>query len=549
MFSPSSPTPQPPSDPGLPAPADPSPSPATNPAPVDPGSHPAPGPVDPAAPPPAPAVNPAPADPGSVPAVNPPPADPGSAAGAPAPPVGNPQAPPAAPADPKSQPPAQDPNAAQPYHLIPPAQNPPAVISIGGQSITADSSSNFVVGSQTIVPGAAPVTINEIPVSIAAPSSFVVVGGNTQKLDPLRPAGAPAVLTIGGEPVTADSSSHFVIGSQTLAPGGVITVSGTPISIGSSSGFAVIGSNTQAIAGAPAPTAPPAVLTFNGQSVTANSNSQFVVGAQTLTPGGPAIIVSGTRLSVGPSGSVAVVGFSTQTLITPSPGVIPFAGASITENSASQFIIGGQTLTPGGVITVSGTPISLPTSGSSVVIGSSTLALGTAAPGPQAFTFDGGTFVANSQSDYIIDGQTLTPGGAITVSGTPISLPYQGSFVIEGSQTIPLQTALPGPEPITFDGSTFTADSMSDYVIDGQTLTPGGVITVDGTPISLAADPTDVVVGTSTQDLGGLIMSGLGSGQTGTPFTGSAPLSKDYSLGRLTVFAAVAILGSVIWVL
>ena len=68
-------------------------------------------------------------------------------------------------------------------------------------------------------------------------------------------------------------------------------------------------------------------------------------------------------------------------------------------------------------------------------------------------------------------------------------------------------------------------------MVDGKTLTPGGVITVSGTPISLAVDAsqTDVVVGTSTQMLGGVIMSGFGGpgasptgGSTVVPFGGGA---------------------------
>ena len=55
-------------------------------------------------------------------------------------------------------------------------------------------------------------------------------------------------------------------------------------------------------------------------------------------------------------------------------------------------------------------------------------------------------------------------------------------------------------EPIvTFAKSIYTADSASNFIIDNHTLTKGGVITVQRTPISYAVAGTDVVVGTSTE--------------------------------------------------
>ena len=62
---------------------------------------------------------------------------------------------------------------------------------------------------------------------------------------------------------------------------------------------------------------------------------------------------------------------------------------------------------------------------------------------------------------------------------------------------------------MTVGGQIYTANSLTDFVIAGQTLTPGGSITVNGTPISLLPDVTDAVVGTSTVGVGGYIMSGF----------------------------------------
>lgn len=80
--------------------------------------------------------------------------------------------------------------------------------------------------------------------------------------------------------------------------------------------------------------------------------------------------------------------------------------------------------------------------------------------------------------------------------------------------TTTLAAAVPA---ITYDGNTYTADGASkNFIIDGQTLSLGGVITVSGTPISYAAAGTDVVVSGSTEAVGmgggGLFMSGFGGG-------------------------------------
>ena len=70
-----------------------------------------------------------------------------------------------------------------------------------------------------------------------------------------------------------------------------------------------------------------------------------------------------------------------------------------------------------------------------------------------------------------------------------------------------------GSDLLTFGGQVHTAYSLTDSAIAGQTLTPGGIITVDETPISLAPAATDAVVGPSTVRIGGLTLDGLnGSG-------------------------------------
>lgn len=178
----------------------------------------------------------------------------------------------------------------------------------------------------------------------------------------------------------------------------------------------------------------------------------------------------------------------------------------------------------GSAITVGGTQISYDGAGTSVVIGTSTqsLSLAAIAAAPEVIlTFDGSTYTADYSSNLVIGGQTLVKGGKITIDGTRLSYDEAGTDVVIGTSTQMLRTTSVTPVPdsaITFDGSTYTADYSSNLVLDGQTLTKGGVITVQSTPISYAADGKDVVVGSSTEavGLGGYIMSGFGGGPSAT---------------------------------
>jgi hypothetical protein len=321
------------------------------------------------------------------------------------------------------------------------------------------------------------------------------------------------VGTVGSQTIKIGPSSVVVVGTQTLSPGGpAITVGGTPVSLAPSATAIVIGGTTlklpQAVTTA---AAPPPVLTIGSTTLTANAATQFSVApGQTLTPGG-AVTISGTVISLAPSASFLVIGGSTQLLPTATPVVtvapeIVVGGTTFTGNSGLSFIIGGQTLAPGSVITVSGTTISLNPSGGSVIINGNTEPVITlpVTIGP-LLTVGNTVYTAISGSSYIIAGQTLTPGGTITVAGTTISLGPSASYaVINGAtETLSGPAALITPPPITIGNGVFTAipGTGTTYLIGGSALTPGGVITVAGTTISLSPGATAVVVNGVTTTL------------------------------------------------
>ena len=122
--------------------------------------------------------------------------------------------------------------------------------------------------------------------------------------------------------------------------------------------------------------------------------------------------------------------------------VLTFGGSTYIVDAASAFVIDGQTLTKGGTVMVQGTTLSFNTRGTDVVIGSSTQILGTATiTGSEkpTVTLEGQIYTEDVAGNFlIIGGQTLTSGGVITVSGTPISFGQSGTDVVAGTSTEPV---------------------------------------------------------------------------------------------------------------
>lgn len=123
-----------------------------------------------------------------------------------------------------------------------------------------------------------------------------------------------------------------------------------------------------------------------------------------------------------PEKTDSVQGNQPGTVISPDPSNTAIVSSSPTSaaggvaspgiSAAPSYMIGSQSLVPGGpAITVSGTVLSLPSGGSSIVIGGSTQ--------------DAGTFFSSeARPEYIVGtSQTLKESAsAIVVSGTKVSL-------------------------------------------------------------------------------------------------------------------------------
>ncbi|RDW56941.1 hypothetical protein BP5796_13008 [Coleophoma crateriformis] len=294
-------------------------------------------------------------------------------------------------------------------------------------------------------------------------------------------------------------------------------------------------------------------LTINGNYPTAVSDSQPTTTSVATIP--PA--ASATTQPIPPARTESVASDTTKLVVSHSTTEVILPLKSATEvlpakQSSSDVII---TTTPGftdlttKVDTSSQTiPIEVPKStsvGISSVIVTQTTAPITAA----AFTIASSTVTANSDTQFYIGSLTLTPGGTVIVTGSEgpktFILPSTASIVVINGVTQSIQTMEITQTPpipyIVYQSSTYTPNSVSNFVIGGQTLSQGAAITLPSTitsgditittveTLSLPTGGSSVVIvngmSTATYSMGNLIAS------TGVSLTTSA-IGASSSLSR-----------------
>lgn len=439
------------------------------------------------------------------------------------------------------------------------------ILTTAGQTITISPTPAFIVGGQTLAAGGTAITVGGTRLSLAPSATAIMVGSSTSDLTlDITTAGvaAPPLLTIGSDTFTANAATQFLLASgAVLTPGGVVTISGTTVSLDSSASEIVLNGVTKTLS--PPVLTPAPIITVGGTAYEANLGSTYEIDRQVLTPGG-VITVSGSTILLASDASAIVVNGMTQTL-TPVAGssgsvdltmapALTIAGQTYSANSGSSYIISGQILTPGGVITLSGgTTISLAPSASDVIINgvTSTLPPGSVKTPSPVLTVNGQTYTANAGSSYTIDGQTLTPGGSVILpGGTTLSLAPAGSnLVINGfTSAVPAAPATIPTPVLTIDGQTYVANSGSSYIINGQTLTPDGTIILSGgTTVSLAPSASDLVINGATSAISAPTITAAPiltiDGQTYTAASGSAGDTYIISGQTLTPGGIITIKG------
>ncbi|KAG9675967.1 hypothetical protein KCU99_g8246, partial [Aureobasidium melanogenum] len=388
------------------------------------------------------------------------------------------------------------------------------VLTLGSKTISPTPSSEYIINSQTLAPGGPAITIGQTTYSLAPSASAVIENGVTRSLAPVASISVVQKITLGSSVITANPSDGFVYASQTISAGGpAVTSDGKTYSLASSEGTTYVIENGVTQQPSTSQTAAP-VLTFGTSAVTANSDSEFVVGSQTLKAGGSAIVVSQTTYSLATSGSSTLVvqNGATSALVAPQ-GSTAGVGSSIassvevhvtanalspkittdssvvTQNTASEYVVAGQTLEAGGsAVEVEGTTYSLAPSASAVVIDGVTSVLSVAVTSPvvsvvnsavaPAITLGSSVITPNAASQYVIGTQTLLQGSsAIKVQGTTYSLAPSGTALVVNGVT-----------------STLSASESTAIIIAGQTLSLGTEIQIQGTTYSLSPSNTAILI-------------------------------------------------------
>jgi hypothetical protein len=421
--------------------------------------------------------------------------------------------------------------------LSAPSITPAPNLVLFGSTVTANSlslaSEGFVVSGQTLSVGGT-ITIGSgtsattLALQTDAAGHTVIVSNGQSSTIP-APAVGVAPLVIGGQTITAASlpasAAGFVVAGQTLTVGGSVTLgsglSATTLALlEDAAGTTYIVSNgVSSQIAAPTPGLGP--VTIGGQIISAtplpSGGAGFVVAGQTLSSGGTVVIGSGnsaTTLALTTDGSgrtILVSNGHTSQIAAPTAGLGPLTidGQTINANTLPSgglgFIVAGQTLTAGGTVTIgsgsSATTLVLTTDGSGhTVIVSNGHTSVLPATTAQLIIINGETIAATALPSghvgFVVSGQTLTQGGSITVSNTIFTLTtdsFGHTVLASNGQTslLPSQTAA---GPLTIEGQKITPTLLpsglgSAYIIDGQTLTPDGSITISGHSFTLTTDP------------------------------------------------------------
>ncbi|KAI9663600.1 MAG: hypothetical protein M1821_007090 [Bathelium mastoideum] len=210
-----------------------------------------------------------------------------------------------------------------------------AVVSMGGKTITAYRGQPLFIDDTTLYPEGPAMTVGGQWMSLG--SDGVVAGSRTIPFSPITTSlSGTAVVSIGGQTLTAYRGRPLSIGDSALYPGGSpVTIGGQRMSLGNDG--LVVGSRT--IAFSPMTTSSPetAVVPIGGQTFTATRGQPLFIGGSVLYPDGPAATIDGQRISLGDDG--LVVGSRT---IRFSPATTPFASSGIRE---AQFALAGTVYT------------------------------------------------------------------------------------------------------------------------------------------------------------------------------------------------------------
>ena len=204
-------------------------------------------------------------------------------------------------------------------------QGPGEAATINGFVAKPVSRNAISVAGKVLTPGAAPITVSQMKISLGP--SAIMVGSSSVPIalpsDPVRSPGQIAGIddhliqstmpsstelsqqsrvTVAGQ-VYTPAPTGFSIAGTSLMVGHAVTISGTIVSLDASSHLRV-GSSTINIGG-PVVSVSPQVFTVAGEAVTANPTAVDIAGV-TLIPGGHGVTVGGTGILLNSDGDLVV---------------------------------------------------------------------------------------------------------------------------------------------------------------------------------------------------------------------------------------------------
>ena len=209
--------------------------------------------------------------------------------------------------------------------------------------------------------------------------------------------------------------------------------------------------------------------------------------------------------------------------ITPPPTLSkPNAPFTLLPSGAGLVLPNGNTLTAGNTLTISGTPYSLTSSQGAIYLLNSGKTVALSPPAPKLPAGYLSLPSASGSGIVLPNGQTLRPGSATTVNGVPVSLASAASFLVVSGTTIGLSAVTGMPQ-----GYEVLPSGSGVLLPNGATLRPGVATTVDGVEVSLGAESSVVVFGGKT--VAASSVSGGGASEATGTGTGAASLGEGRS--------------------
>lgn len=319
------------------------------------------------------------------------------------------------------------------------------------------------------LPASAIATTPTAPVSVTAASNLLPSPTGQAPGAKTSPSPTPANTASDQLPLPTSQASQTAPGSSMVAIDNSLPV----LSADVKAQF----THTESIKAGGSAFAATTAASANAQLIPASSRSQVLSGdIPAVSSPSPNTIESvlATPLVLLP-GSQSVVlslsGSETTLAIQTSgpPQSFQFASQAIAVDSDGQYRVDSLTLSPNQAVTVVQAPADVDQDSGSMTQHPNTGGSGESSPAP-----------TTAPPALVVGSQTIQPNG-------------KGNYVLQSQ--------------------TFTADAAGRLIVGGQTLAPGSAITVSGTPISLSPQKTGAIGGTSEQTgLGPAIMGGLGPG-------------------------------------